>query len=106
MDSSVLSDVLKNLQSLCGANGAIFGYAQDLLIPLMTIDFVVVFIMQVFGSAQMLSELLKVDVMNKQQDIDRSNQVSKMASTFIDSAKNKNTKITNKGESLPVFRSH
>lgn len=51
MDSSVLSDVLKNLQSLCGANGAIFGYAQDLLIPLMTIDFVVVFIMQVFGFA-------------------------------------------------------
>ena len=37
MDSSVLSDVLKNLQALCGANGAIFGYAQDLLIPLMTI---------------------------------------------------------------------
>lgn len=31
MDSSVLSDVLKNLQSLCGANGAIFGYAQDFL---------------------------------------------------------------------------
>ena len=54
----------------------------------------------------MLSELLKVDVMNKQQDIDRSNQASKMASTFVDSAKNKNTKITNKGESLPVFRSH
>lgn len=51
MDSSVLSDVLKNLQSLCGANGAIFGYAQDLLIPLMTIDFVVAFIMQVFGFA-------------------------------------------------------
>lgn len=51
MDSSVLSDVLKNLQSLCGANGAIFGYAQDLLILLMTIDFVVVFIMQVFGFA-------------------------------------------------------
>ena len=51
MDSSVLSDVLKNLQSLCGANGAIFGYAQDLLISLMTIDFVVVFIMQVFGFA-------------------------------------------------------
>ena len=57
-------------------------------------------------SAQMLSELLKVNVMNKQQDIDRSNQASKMASTFVDSAKNKNTKITNKGESLPVFRSH
>lgn len=51
MDSSVLSEVLKNLQSLCGANGAIFGYAQDLLILLMTIDFVVVFIMQVFGFA-------------------------------------------------------
>ena len=51
MDSSVLSDVLKNLQALCGANGAIFGYAQALLIPLMTIDFVVVFIMQVFGFA-------------------------------------------------------
>ena len=51
MDSSILSDVLKNLQSLCGANGAIFGYAQDLLISLMTIDFVVVFIMQVFGFA-------------------------------------------------------
>lgn len=51
MDSSVLSDVLKNLQSLCGANGAIFGYAQDLLIPLMTVDFVGVFIMQVFGFA-------------------------------------------------------
>ena len=51
MDSSVLSDVLKNLQSLCGANGAIFGYAQDLLLSLMTIDFVVVFIMQVFGFA-------------------------------------------------------
>ena len=51
MDSSVLSDVLKNLQSLCGANGAIFGYAQDLLISLMTIDFAVVFIMQVFGFA-------------------------------------------------------
>ena len=29
MDSSVLSDVLKNLQSLCGANGAIFGYAAQ-----------------------------------------------------------------------------
>lgn len=51
MDTAVLSTVLKNLQSLCGANGAIFGYAQDLLIPLMTIDFVVVFIMQVFGFA-------------------------------------------------------
>ena len=34
-------------------------------------------------SAQMLSELLKVNVMNKQQDIDRSNQASKMASTFV-----------------------
>ena len=41
MDTAVLSTVLKNLQSLCGANGAIFGYAQDLLILLMTIDFVV-----------------------------------------------------------------
>lgn len=49
MDSSVLSDSLKSLQALCGTNGAIFGYAKELFLPLMTIDFVVAFMMQAFS---------------------------------------------------------
>lgn len=54
----------------------------------------------------MLSEMLKVMVMNKQADIDKANQASKMGSDFVKSAQDKNTVITNKGESLPTFRSH
>lgn len=54
----------------------------------------------------MLSEMLKVMVMSKQADIDKANQASKMGSDFVKSAQNKKTVITNKGESLPTFRSH
>lgn len=49
MDSSVLTQVLNNIQQLCGSNGAIFGYAKSMLFPLMTIDFALAAIMNVFN---------------------------------------------------------
>lgn len=40
MESSVLTDVLRNIQALCGANGVIMEEAKSLLRILMPIDFV------------------------------------------------------------------
>ena len=51
MDDGILTAVLNEIYTACGANGDILNNAKSLFIPLMTIDFVVVFIMQVFGFA-------------------------------------------------------
>lgn len=51
MDDGILTAVLNEIYTACGASGDILNNAKSLFIPLMTIDFVVVFIMQVFGFA-------------------------------------------------------
>ena len=49
MDDGILTAVLNEIYTACGASGDILNNAKSLFIPLMTIDFVVVFIMQVLG---------------------------------------------------------
>ena len=51
MDDGILTAVLNEIYTACGVSGDILNNAKSLFIPLMTIDFVVVFIMQVFGFA-------------------------------------------------------
>lgn len=45
MDDGILTAVLNEIYTACGASGDILNNAKSLFIPLMTIDFVVVFIM-------------------------------------------------------------
>lgn len=49
MDNGVLSTVLNEIYTACGASGDILNNAKSLFIPLMTIDFAVAFIMQAFS---------------------------------------------------------
>lgn len=58
-------------------------------------------------SAQMLSELLKVDVMNKQQVIDENNRANKFADQFMGDTKKaseRNVTIRNGGEQVDAVK--